>query len=51
MPIYKTMFSELRHHPRYTIQLHNTFVLPNHVNHEWPGRANYQRERQIITKM
>ena len=51
MPVYPTMFSELRHHPRYTISLRPNNTLPQFVNSDWPDRANYQRERAILQKL
>jgi hypothetical protein len=46
------MFSELRHHPRFTYQMRNEHSLPTHVSQqEWLGRANYQREQLILHKM
>ncbi|CAF0789210.1 unnamed protein product [Brachionus calyciflorus] len=51
LPIYQTMFSELKHHPRFTFQLKNNLVLPNHVNQDWPGKQTYTREKQILHKL
>ncbi len=45
------MFSELRHHPRFTLQLKSNLVLPNHVNQEWSGKQNYARETLLTQKL
>ena len=51
LPIYQTMFSDLRHHPRFDFHYKNANTLPTHVNQEWPGKQNYQRERIILQKL
>jgi hypothetical protein len=51
MPIYQTMFSELRHHPRFNFQFKQGKALPPITNTDWPGKQNYQRERLILQKM
>lgn len=45
------MFSELQHHPRFSIQLKNNLILPNHMNQEWSGKQNYTREKLILQKL
>lgn len=51
LPIYKTMFSELRHHPRFNFQYRTQHALPEHMaNRDWPGTQNYLREKLIIQK-
>ncbi len=51
VPLYRTMFSELRHNPRFQLRLNTNEVLPQHINREWPGRRDYQREQAIIQKL
>lgn len=51
LPIYQTMFSELRHHPRVDFHYKNYNGIPKHVNQEWAGKQNYQREKAIIQKL
>ncbi len=51
LPVYQTMFSELRHHPRFDFHYRNYNALPKHVNQEWPGQQNYNREKAIIQKL
>jgi hypothetical protein len=45
------MFSELRHHARFQLQLKNNDAVPSHVNQDWPGKSNYQREAIILEKL
>ena len=45
------MFSELRHHPRFTFQMKTAHGLPSHISQEWSGKNNYQREKMIVQKM
>ena len=51
LPIYQTMFSELRHHPRFDFHYKSMNTLPSHMNPEWPGKQNYQREKVILQKL
>ena len=51
IPIYKTMFSELKHHPRFQLQLKPSDVVPSHMNQDWPGKSNFQREAIILEKL
>ena len=51
LPIYQTMFSELRHHPRFDFHYKNHNGIPSHVNQEWAGKQNYQREQAIVQKL
>jgi hypothetical protein len=45
------MFSELKHNPRFQLQLKPNDVVPSHVNQDWPGKANFQREAVILEKL
>lgn len=45
------MFSELQHHPRVQYQLKNYDPVPSHINQDWPGKQNFQREALILKKM
>lgn len=47
VPIYKTMFSELRHHPRFQMRLDVTDPVPKFISRQWRGYAEQHRE-QII---
>ena len=51
LPVYQTMFSELRHHPRFDFHYKNYNGIPKHVNQEWAGKQNYHREKAIIQKL
>jgi hypothetical protein len=44
------MFSDLKHHPRFSIQMKNA-NLPPQVNADWYGRQNYQREQLVLHKL
>ena len=44
VPEYKTMFSELRHHPRFSVRLDVTDPVPKFINREWRGYADQHRE-------
>ncbi|KAK7106474.1 cilia- and flagella-associated protein 91-like isoform X2 [Littorina saxatilis] len=46
-PIYPTMFSELRHHPRFQIRLDQTDPVPRFINRQWRGYADQQREAVV----
>jgi hypothetical protein len=50
MPIYQTMFSDLKHHPRFSITMKHA-NLPQHVKQDWYGKQNYQREKLIVHKL
>ena len=45
------MFSELRHNPRFQLQLKQSDVVPTHINQDWPGKTNFQREAIILEKL
>jgi hypothetical protein len=45
------MFSELKHNPRFQLQLKPNDVVPSHVNQDWPGKVNFQREAVILEKL
>nr|XP_039249050.1 cilia- and flagella-associated protein 91-like [Styela clava]XP_039249051.1 cilia- and flagella-associated protein 91-like [Styela clava] len=47
VPQFPTMFSELRHHPRFTIQLENTDPVPNFIGRRWRGYGDQRREAMI----
>lgn len=51
LPVFNTMFSELRHHPRFDFHYKNNNALPKHMNQEWQGKQNYQRERAMVQKL
>ncbi|GFO15944.1 cilia- and flagella-associated protein 91 [Plakobranchus ocellatus] len=44
VPEYKTMFSELRHHPRFSVRLDVTDPVPKFIGREWRGYADQHRE-------
>ena len=46
-PIYPTMFSELRHYPRFRVRLDTTDPVPRFINRQWRGYADQQREALI----
>ncbi|XP_076457468.1 cilia- and flagella-associated protein 91-like [Babylonia areolata] len=46
-PVYQTMFSELRHHPRFRVRLDTTDPVPRFINRQWRGYADQQREALI----
>ena len=45
------MFSELKHNPRFQLQLKQSDVVPSHVSQDWPGKSNFQREAIILEKL
>lgn len=47
VPVYQTMFSELRHHPRFNFQLDVTDPVPKFVSRQWGGYAEQTREALI----
>lgn len=47
IPIYQTMFSELKHQPRFTYQLEVTDPVPKFVSRQWTGYAEQAREALI----
>lgn len=47
VPIYKTMFSELRHHPRFQMRLDVTDPVPKFISRQWRGYADQRREEII----
>ena len=44
---YDTMFSELRHHPRYQTVLQQTDPVPKFINREWTDRAAIDRRTSV----
>ena len=44
VPHDKNMFSELRHHPRYSMRLDVTDPVPKYINRQWRGYAEQKRE-------
>ncbi|XP_074652837.1 cilia- and flagella-associated protein 91-like [Tubulanus polymorphus] len=47
VPIFKTMFSELRHHPRFQMRLDITDPVPRFIDRQWRGYAEQQRAALI----
>ncbi|XP_044167947.1 cilia- and flagella-associated protein 91-like isoform X2 [Acropora millepora] len=47
VPHFKTMFSDLRHHPRYSIHLELTDPVPKFIPRQWRGYAEQDREALI----
>ncbi|XP_013081110.2 cilia- and flagella-associated protein 91-like isoform X2 [Biomphalaria glabrata] len=47
VPVYKTMFSELRHHPRFQIHLDVSDPVPKFIGREWRGQHEQHREALI----
>lgn len=47
VPQFQTMFSDLRHHPRFTIHLEHTDPVPNFISRRWRGYADQRREAMI----
>ncbi|XP_071094992.1 cilia- and flagella-associated protein 91-like [Haliotis cracherodii] len=47
VPNYTTMFSELRHHPRFGMRLDVTDPVPKFISRQWRGYADQQREALI----
>ncbi|XP_012944765.1 cilia- and flagella-associated protein 91 [Aplysia californica] len=47
VPEYKTMFSELRHFPRFGVRLDVTDPVPKSMNREWRGYGEQHRENMI----
>ena len=50
MPIFNTMFSELRHHPRQQMRLESTDPVPKSINRHWRGYAEQARETIVRYK-
>lgn len=44
VPEYKAMFSNLPHHPRYTLRLEATDPVPAFIDRRWRGRVEQRRE-------
>ncbi|XP_059158097.1 LOW QUALITY PROTEIN: cilia- and flagella-associated protein 91-like [Physella acuta] len=40
VPVFKTMFSELRHHPRFQVHLDVTDPVPKFITREWKGHGD-----------
>lgn len=47
VPAYNTMFSELRHHPRFTYRLEVTDPVPKFISRQWAGYQDQAREALI----
>ncbi|KAH9509265.1 Cilia- and flagella-associated protein 91 [Bulinus truncatus] len=47
VPVYKTMFSELRHHPRFQIRLDVSDPVPKFISREWRGQQEQHRQALI----
>ncbi|KAJ8311832.1 hypothetical protein KUTeg_010617 [Tegillarca granosa] len=47
VPLYDTMFSELRHHPRFQMRLDVTDPVPKFISRQWRGYADQKREQLI----
>ncbi|WAR04924.1 CFA91-like protein [Mya arenaria] len=47
VPVYNTMFSELRHHPRFQMRLDVTDPVPKFISRQWRGYADQHREQLI----
>ncbi|CAG5116047.1 unnamed protein product [Candidula unifasciata] len=44
VPVYESMFSELRHHPRLQFRLNTNDPVPKFISREWRGYAEQHRE-------
>lgn len=47
VPLYNTMFSELRHHPRFQMRLDVTDPVPKFISRQWRGYADQAREAMM----
>jgi len=47
VPHFKTMFSDLRHYPRYGIHLEVTDPVPKFIPRQWRGYAEQDRDALI----
>ncbi|XP_071958133.1 cilia- and flagella-associated protein 91-like isoform X2 [Antedon mediterranea] len=47
VPQYNTMFSELSHHPRFSVRLEATDPVPKFISRQWRGYAEQNREALI----
>ncbi|XP_078575552.1 cilia- and flagella-associated protein 91-like isoform X2 [Branchiostoma floridae x Branchiostoma japonicum] len=47
VPEYNTMFSNLRHHPRFSVRLEATDPVPAYINRQWRGYADQAREALV----
>ena len=45
---FKTMFSELRHHPRYETVFQQTDPVPGFINRNWADRTQLPREESNV---
>ncbi|XP_071806204.1 cilia- and flagella-associated protein 91-like isoform X2 [Asterias amurensis] len=50
VPIYNTMFSALRHYPRFQMRLDNTDPVPRFISRQWRGYSTQAREALIRYK-
>ncbi|XP_041937816.1 cilia- and flagella-associated protein 91 [Alosa sapidissima] len=44
VPEFKSMFSHLPHHPRYTLRLESTDPVPEFIDRRWRGHADQRRQ-------
>ncbi|KAL2081045.1 hypothetical protein ACEWY4_022898 [Coilia grayii] len=44
VPDFRSMFSHLPHHPRYTLRLEHTDPVPEFIDRRWRGHANQRRQ-------
>ncbi|OWF41651.1 cilia- and flagella-associated protein 91-like isoform X2 [Mizuhopecten yessoensis] len=47
VPNYTTMFSELRHHPRFQMRLDVTDPVPKFISRQWRGYGEQQRDAMV----
>ncbi|KAL5020064.1 hypothetical protein ScPMuIL_002956 [Solemya velum] len=47
VPLFQTMFSELRHHPRFQMHLDVTDPVPKFISRQWRGYGDQSREALI----
>ncbi|XP_022103155.1 cilia- and flagella-associated protein 91-like isoform X1 [Acanthaster planci] len=50
VPLYKTMFSALRHHPRFQMRLDTTDPVPRFISRQWRGYSTQAREALVRYK-
>lgn len=49
VPVFRSMFSELRHHPRYEIRLEAVDPVPKFISRQW--RGNQSEARNAVLKI
>ena len=47
MPVYNTMFSELRHHQRFQMRLDVNDPVPKFISRQWRGYNDQAREALV----